>query len=109
MTGYTAARIDNNRIKLYGAPDPNERESALVQMLWALEDVDCYNFGEGAEYGAGMHYFLPVYSCYSGLVYIVDADSDGAQILEGHEPEEWEREEIARDVYGEPVGEVFTA
>lgn len=109
MTGYTAERIDNNRIKLSGAPNPEERESALVQMLWALDEVDCYNFGEGAEYGAGMYRFFPVYSCYSGLVYIVDADSDGAQILEGHEPEEWEREEIARDVYGGPVEEVFTA
>ena len=103
MTGYTATRIDNNRIKLSGAPDLEERESALVQMLWALEDVDCYN------YGAGMHYFFPVYSCYSGLVYIVDTDSEGDQILEGHEPEEWEREEIARDLYGEPVEEVFPA
>ena len=83
MTGYTAERIDNNRIKLSGAPDPDERESALVQMLWALDEVDCYSFGEGAEYGA--------------------------QILEGHEPEEWEREEIARDVYGEPMEEVFSA
>lgn len=109
MTGYTATRIDNNRIKLSGAPDPAERKSALVQMLWTPEDVDCYSFGEGDGYGAGMHYFFPVYSCYSGLVYIVDADSDCAQILEGHAPEEWEREEIARDVYGEPVEEVFPA
>lgn len=109
MTGYTATRIPGGKIKITGAPDPAERESALVQMLWALDEVDCYLFGEGAGYGAGMHDFFPVYSRYSGLVYIVDADADGVQILQGHAPEEWEREEIARDVYGEPVEEVFPA
>lgn len=97
-----ARRFKNGNIHVKGTPDPDTRESTLIQVLWALDEVDTYLIGE--EWSAGnWDCGITVYSyyedkCYDILEgYDVNKIEEGKTlILKGREATDIDREDIAR-------------
>lgn len=104
----TAKRdLTTNIITLINDGDNYERESLLVNALYALEDVDTYAIGESyctSNYSMG----CTVWSCYADMCYYISIDEIEAMvegdkvILYPHIPDECEREQIAEEC-GEEV------
>ena len=104
----TAKRdLTTNIITLINDGNNYERESPLVNALYALEDVDTYIIGEGyciCNYAMG----CTVWSCYADMCYYININeietmAEGDEvILSPHAPDEYEREQIAAE-YGEEV------
>lgn len=104
----TAKRdLTTNIITLINDGNNYERESLFVNALYALEDVDAYIIGESyctSNYTMG----CTVWSCYADMCYYISIDEIEAMaegdevILYPHDPDEYEREQIAEE-YGEEV------
>lgn len=71
----TALELNNGALKLHRDRYDDPTESTLVNALWACEERDTYMIGEPWSLDP-----------YGGVV-----------TLQPHAPEEWEREEIARE------------
>lgn len=106
----TATRdFATNTITITNDGNNYERESALINVLYALEDVDTYIIGEGyciSNYAMG----CTVWSCYCDMCYyininVIESMAEGDTVtLYPHAPDEYEREQIASE-YGEEVVE----
>lgn len=104
----TAKRdLTTNIITLINDGNNYERESLLVNALYALEDVDTYIIGESyctSNYTMG----CTVWSCYADMCYYISIDEieamaeDDEVILYPHVPDDYERKQIA-DEYSEEV------
>lgn len=97
-----AIRFNNGNIHIHGGLDKSIRESTLIQLLWALEDVDTGLIGEEyciSNYDMG----ITVYSYYSDLVYTIAysqlyrLEKGKTLILKGMKPSEYDRELIAAE------------
>jgi len=97
----TATRFKNGNIHIKGSPDPDTRESTLVQILWALDEVDTYLIGE--EWSAGnWDCGITVYSYYEDKCYDIlegydvnKIEKGKTLILKGREATDIDREAIA--------------
>lgn len=95
-----ATRFNNGNIHIKGTPDPDTRESTLIQVLWALNDIDCDIIGDEycrSNYDVG----ITVYSYYSDMCYDISytdlykaIESNHVYIIKGRTPDEWDRELI---------------
>lgn len=97
-----ARRFKNGNIHIKGSPDPDTRESTLIQILWALDEVDTYMIGEEGSWG-NYDMSITVYSYYSDLCYdliegysIEQIEEGKTLILKGRTPTDIDREDIAR-------------
>ena len=78
-----ATRYKNGSIHVKGTPDTELRESTLIQILWALEDKDCYMIGEAycvSNYDMG----VTLHSAYNGMCYDIIMGEAERTIEEGH-------------------------
>ena len=105
----TALELNNRALKLHRDRYDDPTESTLVNALWACEERDTYIIGEPwtlDPFGGVEVYTL--HNCRLDACYhLTTCDLDrlqrgGVVTLQPHAPEEWEREEIARE-YGEEV------
>ena len=100
----TALELNNGALKLHRDRYDDPTESTLVNALWACEERDTYMIGEPwalDPYGGVEVYTL--HNCRLDTCYhLTTRDLDrlqrgGVVTLQPHAPEEWEREEIARE------------
>lgn len=99
----TAKRFKGESIHISGTPEADLKESTLIQILWALEEVDTYLIGEEycvSNWDCG----ITVYSYYSDMCYdiiegysIEQIEEGKTLILEGRIPTDIDREDIEKE------------
>ncbi len=99
----TAIRnFKTNEITITNDGDNYKNESALINALYALEDIDTYMIGEGyclSNVAEG----CTIYSAFSDMCYILDITAltslplGGKMTLTPRIPDEYDREILARE------------
>lgn len=100
----TALELNTGALKLHRGRYDDLTESTLVNALWACEERDTYIIGEpwALDPYSGVEAYT-LHNCRLDTCYhLTTRDLDrlqrgGVVILQPHTPEEWEREEIARE------------
>lgn len=90
----------NFNVKLDGHESPHE--SALVNLIWALQDNDCQLFGDEYCLGNAIGMAVDMYCYYTDMVVTIpyraldDLENGKTVKLYAHNMNEWEKEEYDR-------------